>query len=204
MESPAAGKMFAVEIVLERLIESFSPVWASAEVASTEGGKKTLQWLRDLVSFACLLPSAQDSASMKLDKNLDRIMDGSVSSGTTWSASSGTTCSTSGSGGLWAKATQGARSHRSAQTVVGCSPQARGGVDRDRRVLSSLFKCTDGPNWLKKSNWCSSKPLDEWDGVETNSAGRVISLHLPNNNLQGEIGCPGRCGQGLRVSPLVS
>lgn len=56
----------------------------------------------------------------------------------------------------------------------------------DRAALIELYESTDGDNWRDKTNWCSEKPLNEWFGVKTNAAGRVIELDfIPDSYLIG-------------------
>lgn len=57
----------------------------------------------------------------------------------------------------------------------------------DREVLVALYNATDGPNWRRKDNWLSDLPLADWEGVTINSAGRVTSLDLYINGLDGNI-----------------
>ena len=57
----------------------------------------------------------------------------------------------------------------------------------DRENLIALYNATNGPNWTNKTNWLSDAPLDEWHGIETNEAGRVVEIRLTQNNLQGTI-----------------
>ncbi len=57
----------------------------------------------------------------------------------------------------------------------------------DRQVLDSIYRLTGGENWTDTTNWLSDEVLSEWHGVETNDAGKVVSLSLGNNNLTGEI-----------------
>ena len=57
----------------------------------------------------------------------------------------------------------------------------------DRAALVELYKATNGDNWKYNTNWLSDKPLGEWDGVTTNSDGRVIELWLGGNQLTGAI-----------------
>ena len=63
----------------------------------------------------------------------------------------------------------------------------------DRDVLVALYHATDGPNWRDNTNWLSNRPLSHWHGVSTDSAGRVIYLSLPDNQLSGPI--PGELGE---------
>ncbi len=48
----------------------------------------------------------------------------------------------------------------------------------DRDALVALYNATDGPNWVRKDNWLSDRPLGEWYGVTTDSTGRVTELNL--------------------------
>lgn len=57
----------------------------------------------------------------------------------------------------------------------------------DRATLVALYEATGGPNWKRRDNWLTDAPLAEWRGVEVDSAGRVESLYLNNNNLAGRI-----------------
>ncbi len=57
----------------------------------------------------------------------------------------------------------------------------------DRAVLIALYNATDGPNWRRQNNWLSDLPLSDWEGVTTNSAGRVTKLDLYINGLDGNI-----------------
>ena len=57
----------------------------------------------------------------------------------------------------------------------------------DRAALVTLFRATDGPNWLYSENWLTSTPLREWYGVETDAQDRVTSLRLDSNELSGPI-----------------
>ena len=56
-------------------------------------------------------------------------------------------------------------------------------TDTDRDALVSLYKATNGVNWLKSDNWLTDVPLDAWHGVTTDSSGRVIALDLSENEL---------------------
>ena len=57
----------------------------------------------------------------------------------------------------------------------------------ERAALVALYEATDGANWTHNDNWLSDKPLGAWQGVTTDSAGRVTSLDLGGNQLIGEI-----------------
>ena len=57
----------------------------------------------------------------------------------------------------------------------------------DREALVALFNATDGPNWRNNANWLSEEPLDSWEGVTTDDRGRVIQLHLVEQQLNGSL-----------------
>ena len=60
-------------------------------------------------------------------------------------------------------------------------------TDDDRAALVALYNATDGANWLNNDNWLSNATMGVWDGVTTDSDGRVTRLLLSNNQLTGEI-----------------
>ena len=57
----------------------------------------------------------------------------------------------------------------------------------DRAALVALYDATDGPNWRNNANWLSEEPLDSWEGVTTDDRGRVIQLHLVEQQLNGSL-----------------
>ena len=57
----------------------------------------------------------------------------------------------------------------------------------DRAALVAIYNATDGPNWSTSANWLSDRPLEEWYGVTTDEAGRVVELRLRDNQLNGPI-----------------
>ena len=57
----------------------------------------------------------------------------------------------------------------------------------DMWALSRFYEAVGGQNWNDNTNWNSQEPLDLWFGVGTDEDGRVISLHLQENSLSGEI-----------------
>ena len=71
------------------------------------------------------------------------------------------------------------------------SPSARGtpraAVSGDRAVLTDFYNATGGPNWSRRSNWTSDRPINEWEGVRTDGNGRVTHLDLSRNRLTGTI-----------------
>ena len=43
----------------------------------------------------------------------------------------------------------------------------------DRETLIALYHATDGPNWIRQTNWLTSARIDQWDGVQADRAGRI-------------------------------
>ena len=60
-------------------------------------------------------------------------------------------------------------------------------VARDRAALVALYDATEGSEWERQENWSTDAPLDQWEGVVTDSVGRVMWLTLPNNGLKGTL-----------------
>ena len=59
--------------------------------------------------------------------------------------------------------------------------------DEDRPALEAIYRATDGPNWSGNNGWLRNRPLQGWEGVETDDDGRVIWLGLHRNGLSGAI-----------------
>ncbi len=57
-----------------------------------------------------------------------------------------------------------------------------GREDRERQALIAIYKALNGDNWTNNQNWCSDKPLSEWDGVGISSNGSVFTLNLTGNS----------------------
>ncbi len=57
----------------------------------------------------------------------------------------------------------------------------------DRSVLIALYNAMDGPNWKRQRNWLSEEPIETWQGVVADPAGRVRRLLLTGNSLSNEI-----------------
>lgn len=73
----------------------------------------------------------------------------------------------------------------------------------DRGVLVALYHATDGPNWNRSDNWLTDVPLGQWEGVTTDTDGRVVELRLGNNGMTGSL--PDSIGHldALRVMALT-
>lgn len=58
----------------------------------------------------------------------------------------------------------------------------------DRLLLERLFDDTNGENWLNSNGWAEDEiALERWYGVETDALGRVVSMDLGSNGLEGNI-----------------
>ena len=57
----------------------------------------------------------------------------------------------------------------------------------EREVLLALYNSANGDGWRRQGNWNTSAPLDEWWGISLNQDGRVRSLDLTHNQLDGTI-----------------
>lgn len=57
----------------------------------------------------------------------------------------------------------------------------------ERDTLIEIYEATGGLCWLNGTNWLSDAPINQWDGVITDSRGRVTGLYLSHNQLSGEI-----------------
>ncbi len=56
----------------------------------------------------------------------------------------------------------------------------------DSLAAVSFFLMTDGFNWTTTANWLSRQPLQTWSGLTVQN-GRITSLALPNNKVNGSI-----------------
>ncbi|RKN04550.1 hypothetical protein D7036_12105 [Aquimarina sp. BL5] len=56
--------------------------------------------------------------------------------------------------------------------------------ESEKQALIDLYNSTNGPNWTNNTNWLTDAPVCDWYGV-TVVEGKVISLSLVNNNLDG-------------------
>ena len=88
-----------------------------------------------------------------------------------------------------------------------CSARSDSGtIEDDWRALVALYNETGGDSWTEKANWSPSvkkapkpKALDSWYGVDV-SNGRVVSVKLKENNLNGPI--PSELGGLSRLEVL--
>lgn len=57
--------------------------------------------------------------------------------------------------------------------------------ERERDALIRLYELTGGPSWMRSENWCSDKPVGEWEGITTVQPGNVVYILLSQNGLEG-------------------
>ena len=57
----------------------------------------------------------------------------------------------------------------------------------DQPALVALYNATGGANWANNDGWLTNAPVGHWQGVTTDSQGRVTELNLISNQLKGEI-----------------
>ena len=82
------------------------------------------------------------------------------------------------------------RTAREIEVSVGETAMADfNGVDlaAEKNVLLVLYEATGGASWGDALGWSPDRPVSEWRGVATDSAGAVTELRLPDAGLDGEI-----------------
>ena len=60
-------------------------------------------------------------------------------------------------------------------------------LEGERAALTALYDATGGQDWKTNDGWLSDDPLDQWLRVTTDEDGRVTSLDVGSNRLNGEI-----------------
>lgn len=70
VESPAKAKAFTVRGTLQNIVAALAPIWVDPALAGTPDGKKTLQYLLDIVSSICLLPPEGEPVIPQVDDRL--------------------------------------------------------------------------------------------------------------------------------------
>ena len=105
-----------------------------------------------------------------------------------WSSSDASVASVDGTGMVTAIA-EGTVviTARSAGTGLSATTDLLAWFPSDRDILVALYSATNGLFWNKNDNWMTDVPLDSWQGVETDSDGRVVRLDLPQSSVYGRI-----------------
>ena len=60
-------------------------------------------------------------------------------------------------------------------------------VVEPRKDLLALYEALGGSGWTNAANWGTDQPLGTWQGITTDSEGRVTEVDLSDNGLAGEI-----------------
>ena len=72
--------------------------------------------------------------------------------------------------------------------------------EADRAALTSLHAAAGGEGWTDSEGWLGDGVLADWQGVETDSLGRVATLDLAGNGLAGRL--PARLGDLTAMTVL--
>lgn len=56
-----------------------------------------------------------------------------------------------------------------------------------RRTLAAFYEANGGSGWTRSDNWLTDAPLQDWYGVGVDDNGRITSLELRRNGLEGSI-----------------
>src|SRR5262249_11678475 len=65
--------------------------------------------------------------------------------------------------------------------------------EREREILMELFEKTNGPQWMNREGWGTSRPVCDWHGVQCDFVDGslqnpiVTGLSLDMNNLRGKL-----------------
>jgi hypothetical protein len=58
---------------------------------------------------------------------------------------------------------------------------------QDRVVVASFFEALGGRSWYEHTNWMSNTSVCSWFGIGCDKEGKVTSLSLPKNNVEGSL-----------------
>ncbi len=59
--------------------------------------------------------------------------------------------------------------------------------ESDTGVLNQLYETSGGPNWTNSSGWFETPAVEQWYGVTADDLGRVVTLDLGGNGLEGRL-----------------
>ena len=59
--------------------------------------------------------------------------------------------------------------------------------ESDMKVLDRLYQTSRGANWTNSTDWLGTPALDQWYGVTADAVGRVMTLDLAGNGLEGQL-----------------
>ena len=72
--------------------------------------------------------------------------------------------------------------------------------ESDTEALEHLYQTSGGPDWSNSGGWLETPALEEWYGVTANSLGRVVTLDLARNGLEGRL--PAGVGSLTEITTL--
>ena len=72
-------------------------------------------------------------------------------------------------------------------TAVPTATVQSGSPSPERTALTALYEATGGQDWKANDGWLGDDSPDQWQRVATDEEGRVTSLDLGSNRLNGEI-----------------
>ena len=75
-----------------------------------------------------------------------------------------------------------------------------GTVATDKAALVALYNATGGASWTTSTNWNTTSALSTWEGVTTDTNGRVTEVVLGGNNLTGSL--PAKIGELTHLRKL--
>ena len=59
--------------------------------------------------------------------------------------------------------------------------------ESDVNVLNLLYEASGGTDWTRSDGWLETPALDAWHGVTSDALGRVVTLDLADNGLEGRL-----------------
>eukprot|EP00903_Cladosiphon_okamuranus_P016294 g15026.t1 len=197
-KTPRYAKEFILNSTLTTIVDTFSPEWTK----DTSDKKKVLSFLLNVVACACVLPPEDVVVLPTLDERLLPAF-GALCAADPELRGMYPVVSFVAVGAIlkakrWKNLIQLAeevdvdiehcetrveivQTLHDSGTILGPWPAT------DREALMVLFNDTGGDSWNNQTGWGGSEPLDKWHGVAVDGEGRVVKLHLRNNNLNGQL-----------------
>ena len=71
--------------------------------------------------------------------------------------------------------------------TISQAPSGEFQLQRERELLIAIYNSLDGKNWMFNANWCSDRPVGEWEGITTGQGGFVQKIMLDDfSNIKGD------------------
>ena len=188
-------------IRLPAVLVAVASVWAcggdsaTAPVEPPDPPRPTTLTVSPATAELTALGQTTQLAAEVRDQNA-RIMAGAT---VTWTSSANSVATVDASGLVTGVALGVATITASAGSAQGTA-EIMVSPNPDRAALIALYEATDGPNWVNSENWLTAAPLGDWYGVTANSLGRVVTLDLTRNGLEGEL--PASLGSLVHMTTL--